>query len=327
LSTGDQEQAGDSFVRIRSGADVVVRTVVGGAGGVDITAAGRFQAIDILDNPSFNIVTTLSTNPGLLQFVLSKLPPNTVLSNLDLTTERTIAVNGLPVSILARPIRPGTLVPPGTLNAPIRIQYGAGSRTATSTFNIYPAGSGFTEADRTVGQITLQGNRAFNGGPTITPLVNTPDRFVLRQGTTFSAVTAIDPANLGATLGFLALNQRYSAFVFGSAAFPTNTSGTVGAIAIGAGTDVGIYGNTQNRVLSPFNPGTVGQVAQQQLNRQPSACAASGAIAAVPSDGLRGSTTSRTATETNNRTGSAVASATPCAPIANDTQILKLLGE
>jgi len=158
-------------------------------------------------------------------------------------------------------------------------------------------------------------------------LVNTPDRFVLRQGTTFSAVTAIDPANLGATLGFLALNQRYSVFGVGSATFPTNTSGTVGAIAIGAGTDAGIYGNTQNRVLSPFNPGTVGQVAQQQLNSQPSACATSGGIAAVPSDGLRGSATSRTATETNNRTGSAVANATPCAPIANDTQILKLLGE
>ena len=52
------------------------------------------------------------------------------------------------------------------------------------------------------------------------------------------------------------INQTYR--TLNADEFPTNVSGTVGAIAIGAGTDSGFYGSFQNRPFIPDIPGDVG---------------------------------------------------------------------
>lgn len=250
LNLGSQSTTGNSSVKLVSTTgNVIVNTIASGANGIDIQAAGIFQAIGSFpaSGSAGSVFTNLRTNAALRQFVLSKLPPGTVLTDAQLDTNYYISgeLYKQPVSLLARPVSGR---PQDSVNAPIRIRQGNGTRTATDRIDVYPS-SAPVESQRTVGIITIQGDAAFNSGPVITPLVATPDKFVRRlSGGGYEEIPAIsDPDALSTSLAF---NQQYAALVFGSTLFPSQAGGTAGAIVIGGGTNGEFNGTPQGRVFA-----------------------------------------------------------------------------
>lgn len=127
-------------------------------------------------------------------------------------------VQNLPVSII---LRPTNLSNPN--NVPLQIQYGNGS-TVTSQYALTNNG----QSTRTFVQ---SGNSPFAVGPIVT-------------GRLFPDIDS-DVANG-------TINQTYRPL--NADEFPANVSGTVGAIAFGAGSDSGFYGSFQNRPFIPPLP-------------------------------------------------------------------------
>lgn len=127
-------------------------------------------------------------------------------------------IRNLPVSII---LRPSNLSDPN--NVPVQIQYGNGS-TVISQF----AQTGNGPSNRTFVQT---GNAPFAVGPIVT-------------GRLFPDIDS-DIAND-------TINQAYRPL--NADEFPTNVSGTVGAIVFGAGSDTGFYGSLQNRPFIPPSP-------------------------------------------------------------------------
>lgn len=260
ISTTGYSQApgGNSSVTLVSRAgDILVSTIDTGANGINVQAAGLFQAIDQISLSTLGSVTnftSLRTNLQLRNFIESKL------SGISLTDSQlgsTVVLEGdnlraLPVSLMARPISGR---PQGAVNAPVRIQYGEGTRILTDQFDIYPS-INFSEENRTTGLVVIQGDAGFNGGPQTTALVDTADPLVQKQGSfgaeTYSSVAPITDSNqVLSVANSLTFNGSYTALPFNSTSFPLNTSGTVGAIVVGAGTNGEFYGSPQSRVFAP----------------------------------------------------------------------------
>ena len=255
--TGNLASRGSVTLSSTAG-DVIVGTINSASGGIDITAAGLFQA-----RGSFtlgNLIDTVrpSNNPELQSFLQSKgIPfnPNTAVS---VVSGSNYDAPELPISILAKP---NSSVPGGTINAPITIRYGGATRTLVDqTFPI--TSSSNPSAPPTIGRLLIQGgNAGFSSGPTVTgtllagnndPFVtlnSTNDQFVPVSSTTF----ALDPNRLPSDTraSVLIRNKTYSTpFPPNGASAPVN--GTAGGIVIGYGSNNSLYGSTQNLAFDPL---------------------------------------------------------------------------
>ncbi|MEP0832358.1 filamentous hemagglutinin N-terminal domain-containing protein [Microcoleus sp. AS-A8] len=229
IHTGGLSYAGYSSVKLTStNGNIVVKTIDAGANGIDIRAAGLFQAIGSVDNGGFidGYITSPNANPSLSSFLDSKgiqVNPNQLV--------RIKFADALPISIIGRPAG-------GSNNAPITIRYGDASRTLID--QTFPIGSGTS-------RILVQGgNAGFYSGPKISGrVVPGNDEFVLRDGTSYVPIT---PNNYNRDI---VKNEIYEPLVFSSQAFPADGSGTVGAIVVGAGSNGSFYGGTQNIAFDP----------------------------------------------------------------------------
>jgi filamentous hemagglutinin family protein len=232
IYTGGLSYAGYSSVKLTStNGNIVVNTIDAGAQGIDIRAAGLFQAIGSVDNGGFidGYITSPNANPSLSSFLNSKgilVNPNQLV--------RIKFADALPISIIGRPAG-------GSNNAPITIRYGDASRTLID--QTFPIGSGTS-------RILVQGgNAGFYSGPKISGrVVPGNDAFVLRDGTSYVLIT---PDNYKSDI---VKNEIYDPLVFPSQAFPADGSGTVGAIVVGAGSNGSFYGGTQNLAFDPISP-------------------------------------------------------------------------
>lgn len=230
ISTGGPRYAGDSSVKLTStNGNIVVNTIDAGAKGIDIRAAGLFQAIGTLVNRPFidGYSTSPNANPSLSSFLDSK--------GIQVDSNQSVRIrfaNDLPISIIARPTG-------GSDNdTPITIRYGDASRTLID--QPFPIGMGTS-------RILVQGgNAGFYSGPKISGrVVPGNDAFVLNDGTSYVPIT---PDNYTSDI---VKNEIYDPLVFPSQAFPADGSGTVGAIVVGAGSNAGFYSSTQNLAFDP----------------------------------------------------------------------------
>ncbi|MBD1942965.1 tetratricopeptide repeat protein, partial [Coleofasciculus sp. FACHB-712] len=238
IFTGGLDGSGDSAVVLSSTAgNIVVNSIDAGSGGIDIKAAGLFQAKGAF-NPEYNLEQEIKPedDPKLLGFLQSK--------NIEFDPKEKITVftKNIPSSLHARP---SDDKPEGKSNAPISIRYGGATNPPiVSEFDIYSFGGSKTGK----GSILIQGgNGVFIVGPGI------------KEGDeAFKPVEPIPPydnifdANFDFKESFVLIkNEIYTPFDFGSNQFPNNVSGTVGAITVGAGSNSFFYGSTQNISFSP----------------------------------------------------------------------------
>ena len=255
--TGNLSSRGSVTLSSTAG-DVIVGTIRSASGGIDITAAGLFQA-----RGSFtlgNIIDSIrpGNNPELQRFLEDKgiaFNPNTPVS---VVSGSNYDAPELPISILARP---SSSVPAGTINAPITIRYGGATRTLIDqTFPI--SSSSDPSSPPTVGRLIIQGgNGGFNTGPTVTGtlLAGNNDPFVTRNSTidqlvpVNSTTFTLDPNKLPSDTrsSLLIRNKTYSA-PFPPNGSPASISGTAGGIVIGYGSNNSLYGSTQNLAFDPL---------------------------------------------------------------------------
>jgi filamentous hemagglutinin family protein len=241
ISTGGLDRARDSSVTLSSTAgNIVVETIDAGADGIDITAFGLFQATGsfvAFTSPGQARRTTAGNYPGLAGYFDSR----------GITYQPNDSVNiflgdNLPTSLLARP---SSIRAAGSLNAPITIRYGGATRTLVDQqFPLY---------GETYSRILVQGgNAAFYPGPVTREIVPGGGPFVTQKDGKFVAITPDNYRCTGSSCDQLFINERYQPRVFGSSNFPVDASGTVGAIAVGAGTDSAFFGSTQSRPFAPI---------------------------------------------------------------------------
>ncbi|WP_181357366.1 filamentous hemagglutinin N-terminal domain-containing protein [Stenomitos frigidus] len=261
ITTGDlaasapSQTSQDSVVLVSKTGNIVVNTIDAGSNGIDVQAGGLFQAIaavnNVLDGQEFFSINVLP-QPGtdLRAFLDQKgitVAPNTSIP---------ISFPQQPiVSLIARPQSPTqTGKAAGSLNAPITITYGGGTRlildqTIPVFHGLDPANPGIP----TVGRIIIRGNNeAFYAGSVVTPFLPiTSDAFLSRNNVTntYEPVTAATNVQFG-----LYRNHRFAPLSFGSVNFPNTASGVTAAIVIGGGNDNAFYGATQNQIFPPVVP-------------------------------------------------------------------------
>ena len=309
-SDGEESQSG--IILSSTGGNITVNTLfaigsAGGSRGIDIFAAGVFQAEGASGSFSTGLQYYLLTDPDFLPFLANKTgaTPADLTTILNATNPSNVRMRiNAPVSI--RTAR----------QAPIRIRYAGG------TGNVVTLANG----------ITVQGGDApFVIGPDTTPGVG--DRYLPISPVSDYANFLINPFSL-------VLNESYTLKII-----PDGISGTAGAIARSR-TDGTLTYSVQNRVLGilpsivlpsisddktstressqNLNQSTVnlnaarlqerdGQIVQRQLTsqRQDAVCETLGAIAST--------TTSEARSPDNIRN--------PCTTAKDDAQILKILGD
>jgi len=291
--------AATSVMLESSTGNIQVRTIHAGANGVDVRAAGLFQATGVTNGGfSDGQITASTVGTPLGDFLVGKgvVPAASTRVFFDSSLNNN-------VSILTRP-RSFAGEPGNKAISPVTIQYGDGSRLLIN--------DAFTFGARPVRVIVRGGNAAFYLGAQQTgPLVANGDPYVQRNfvTTSYEPVTA---ANFNGFTGFTR-NAAFAPLIFGSGVFPVDASGLVGAIAIGTGGDASLYGSVQNRVfpaiinpvVNPVAPtgstspspttssvaattaiANPGEAAQRQLinGNRGDACIPTGAIAAVPGE-------------------------------------------
>ena len=309
-SDGEESQSG--IILSSTGGNITVNTLfaigsAGGSRGIDIFAAGVFQAEGASGSFSTGLQYYLLTDPDFLPFLANKTgaTPADLTTILNATNPSNVRMTiNAPVSI--RTAR----------QAPIRIRYAGG------TGNVVTLANG----------ITVQGGDApFVIGPDTTPGVG--DRYLPISPVSDYANFLINPFSL-------VLNESYTLKII-----PDGISGTAGAIARSR-TDGTLTYSVQNRVLGilpsivlpsisddktstressqNLNQSTVNlnaarlqerdsQIVQRQLTsqRQDAVCETLGAIAST--------TTSEARSPDNIRN--------PCTTAKDDAQILKILGD
>jgi hypothetical protein len=255
--TGNLSSSGSVTLSSTAG-DVIVGTIRSASGGIDITAAGLFQARGFFTLGNLIDSIRPDNNLELQSFLEDKgiaFNPDTPVS---VVSGSNYDAPELPISILARP---SSSVPAGTINAPITIRYGGATRTLVDqTFPI--SSSSDPSAPPTLGRLIIQGgNGGFNTGPTVTgtllagnndPFVtlnSTNDQFVPVDSTTFT----LDPNQLPSEprSSLLIRNKTYSA-PFPPNGSPDSINGTAGGIVIGYGSNNSLYGSTQNLAFDPI---------------------------------------------------------------------------
>lgn len=315
--------------------DIVVHTLSVGAGGLDVNAAGLFQARGGAERANVFLDARIGNNPEISSFLQSK--------GINLSADQSVTIGyetGAPDESLPIIYSIGGAqaqnAPAGSLNAPITIRFEGATRTLVD--NTFPIVS--TDGSETVtqGRILIQGgNGAFFIGPTITgSLVPTiGDPFVMRDASgSFVPVTA---ANFTPTT-ILYRNQVYTA-AFPTSEFPDNISGLAGSIYVGFGSNTTVYGTSQNRLF-----GTVSPTSSPTSSSTTASVSPGSSVTSIASESVQRNFVSQktgiacdgtaiaSATEvTGDRSGRAVSSSaanrTSCntATDGDDAQILKLL--
>jgi filamentous hemagglutinin family protein len=242
IRTGDiaamrpSSSANNSVALTSTAGNIVVRTIDAGSNGIDINAFGLFQATGSF-NEGFYAEYSIMPQPGTS---LRNLLDSKGITNIDNSGPPGTVNASLPVSIIARPSRPDTR-PPGSasapvLNAPITIRYGEASRALINeNITVFEGLRPNSNSTYTPSRILVQGgNAAFYAGPKKVP------------------TSSSNPANYTVQFnGQLIVSERYESLIFPSSDFPSNASGTVGAIVVAAGQDSGFYGSTQNLAFGP----------------------------------------------------------------------------
>lgn len=231
--------------------NIFVQTISSGAGGVDINAAGLFQARAGANRSNVYLRTRPENDPELAAFFQAK--------GITLPPDQTASVHyqfgdpgeSLPVVYSIAAAQSNT-IPAGALNAPVTIRYGGATRTLVdSTFPIVATdGSGTV----TQGRILIQGgDGAFFLGPTTTgklvPSMN--DAFLTKDAS--GNFIPVDPATYNPATTTLYRNETYVAS-FPTSDFPATISGLAGSIYVGFGSNTTLYGATQSRVFAPVPP-------------------------------------------------------------------------
>ena len=244
VTSANSNFANPSVVLNSTAGNIVVKLIDTGAGGVDVRAFGLFQATESKPGGEDNIGFLPLPGTNLHQFLDAK--------GIPIDPNQTISVSfaeSLPASIIARPTYL-SLIPPGSLNAPVIIRYGDASRTILdktipvfSGINQTPPSSPPNET-----RIVIQGgNAGFYGGPTVDRVIPGNDDFITKNSIGQYVVV---PPNSPLTSS-LVRNERYQTLVFPSNNFPADASGLVGAIIVASGNDSGFYGSTQNLAFGP----------------------------------------------------------------------------
>jgi len=322
--------------------NIFVQTISSGAGGVDINAAGLFQARSGAPRVNVFLRANPTTDPELAAFFQAKgitLAPGQ-FANVHYQFGN--AGESLPV-IYSIAAAQSNNTPAGALNAPVTIRYGGATRTLVD--NSFPIVATDGTGTVTQGRILIQGGEgAFFLGPTTTgklvPSLN--DAFLTKD--LAGNFIPVDPATYNPATTTLYRNQTYTAS-FPTADFPANISGLAGSIYVGFGSNTTLYGATQNRVFAPVPSSPIqSPLVPPQVTTPVTPTAA----VAVPSEGqaitpsiattvVQRNFVSQERGNTCAEPGQAIATATPefragttgpnpCKRVGDDEQILKILG-
>ncbi len=322
--------------------NIFVQTISSGAGGVDINAAGLFQARSGAPRVNVFLRANPTTDPELAAFFQAKgitLAPGQ-FANVHYQFGN--AGESLPV-IYSIAAAQSNNTPAGALNAPVTIRYGGATRTLVD--NSFPIVATDGTGTVTQGRILIQGGEgAFFLGPTTTgklvPSLN--DAFLTKD--LAGNFIPVDPATYNPATTTLYRNQTYTAS-FPTADFPANISGLAGSIYVGFGSNTTLYGATQNRVFAPVPSSPIqSPLVPPQVTTPVTPTAA----VAVPSEGQAVTPSIATTVVQRNfvsqergntcaEPGQAIATATPefrdgttgpnpCKRVGDDEQILKILG-
>ncbi len=238
-------------VRLTSAAgDVIVTTISAGADGVDISAAGLFQARGASTLPNVFLSPLLSEAPDIYSFLQAKGISASPNQRVTVGYGTVTGILGIPASINARQT---TSKPTGSFNAPITIRFGGATRTLVDQQITIPSQNGNPP---TVSRILIQGgNGAFYSGPAVAGRVvpGISDPFITRD--TNGNFVAVNPSTFTVGSSQLYRNELYST-QFPSSQFPANISGTAGAIFVGFGSNQTLFGAVQNQPFNAINPGT-----------------------------------------------------------------------
>jgi filamentous hemagglutinin family protein len=320
--------------------NIFVDTISSGSGGVDINAAGLFQARAGTNRSNVFLRERPEDSPEVSAFLQAKgiaLVPGQFVS---VHYEFGGANESKPLlySIAASQ---SNSAPAGSLNAPVTIRYGGATRTLIdSNFPIVATdGTGTV----TQGRIRVQGgNGAFFVGPTVTGALvpGNTDLFLTKDaGGNFIPVTA---ATFNPATTTLYRNEIYTA-AYPTVDFPTTISGLAGLIYVGFGTNTTLYGSSQSRVFPAVSPtlptGSSGVVEAPTRSSSSSASVPAARVQVADSAGdslQRGlvrqgelacapaiaveATDSQTRSNPRDRNN-------PCALPQDDAQILRILGE
>lgn len=323
--------------------NIFVQTISSGSGGVDINAAGLFQARAGTPRPNVFLRANPTTDPELAAFFQSK--GITLAPNQFANVHYQFGNDGesLPV-IYSIAAAQSNNTPAGALNAPVTIRYGGATRTLVdSAFPIVATdGTGTV----TQGRILIQGgDGAFFLGPTTTgklvPSLN--DAFLTKNAA--GDFVPVDPATYNPATTTLYRNQTYTAS-FPTADFPANISGLAGSIYVGFGSNTTLYGATQNRVFAPVPPAIPQGPSTQAPAATPVAAASTSVTPAsevqsgvppIATSAIQRNFVSQERSNACGEQGTAIATATPdrrsgtagpnpCKRVGDDEQILKILG-
>jgi filamentous hemagglutinin family protein len=316
INTGGLSGAlGSSITLNTTSGDIVVRTVDGGGGGIDIRSAGAFRAIGADPETFFDIRIN---NPSLIDFLVEQ----------GYSREQLIAAGvpsraSFPVSVIARP---------GVGNAPISIRTGNAAQTIANSGRI---------------NIQVDSNQPFVLGPAFTGNTAFVPLDPANNLNPYNPVT--NPNGFDINNPYVFTTNTSVPLTYPSDTFPSNASGTVGAIAIGAGSDAGLVSSFQSRIFTPssipVNP--EGGSQPTPTPSEQSTTAATGAATTMSSTavtaGVDGQTIQRQIDSQTQASacaepgqfnsqlvasrGTAAANQTPCRPISGDEQILKILGQ
>lgn len=197
--------------------DVIVNSIDSGTLGIDIFAAGQFQARGTVAFPGYStgMDRYIDFDSQLLPFLVSKTGATAAELEAVIRASSPFAVrvqSQVPVSVRS-------------IVGEIRIRFGGGT------------GSPITLSDG----VTLQGESPFVLGPRVT--AGSGDRYLPFDPTDNFATFATSPFSLR-------INETY-----GLATLPVATSGTVGAITRTVITDGSFVVSIQDRVFNPVVPG------------------------------------------------------------------------
>ncbi len=232
--------------------NIFVQTISSGAGGVDVNAAGLFQARAGANQVNVFLRERSEDSPDLNNFLQSKGITLAAGQFVNVHYQFGVAANeSLPVvySIAAAQSNSAAA---GSLNAPVTIRYGGATRTLIdSNFPIVATdGTGTV----TQGRILVQGgNGAFFLGPTVTgkliPAI--ADVFLTKDGG--GNFIPVNAATFNPATTTLYRNEIYVAS-YPTVDFPTTISGLAGSIYVGFGSNTTLYGSSQSRIFSAVSP-------------------------------------------------------------------------
>jgi filamentous hemagglutinin family protein len=321
LSTGGLDIAKNSSIKINANAgNVTVQTIDTGAGGLDVTALGTFQALGSakLNGGTFqNESFVVKDNPALIDFLLANVPGVTRAQLEASTTRINVDTQDFPVSIIARP---SNISDPN--NARIVIRHG-GVTVGNAADRIQVQGTG--------------GAIGFKSGPIVT-----------KQGTGFAALTTSDDVStFDLTIPLQTFKLKRAELYQPLSGLSSNTTGTVGGIIVGAGSNSDLYASFRDRAFDAPPPkpdpggggngggssggsgegGSGGNNGDVTRGSNPTAtvdrqnnqatCAPSSTLAAAPAGATRNNAADQPAPNT----------AAGCKPLEDDATILKILEE